>query len=367
MKNLKFIFLLILMLACLSNAFSQQVFNGTVIDIIDGKTAVVELSKDRKITAEMDFIEIPEPEQQLHQTVKEHLKSLLLGKNIEFVARVLMPRRLIGRMYVGNVDVSQQMLRDGAAWYAIADKARQNAQESENYQIVEAQAKLEKRGVWSVENLKPAWEFRAEREKAKKDLENSKNQVAIVEASDKGSTTKTRRFTVEEQQKFNANLQMWADVRTKPVAGFIGLFSNYIPEINLGYTYTVSSFLDLTAKKDQQKVECRVFYVYQGDKPDGVMSSYFIAFLSEAKVKKFQESNNLTVLADKQKISFGKAVSFSRPSSAGVAELIFYKISEPDLNKIANAKTLQISLGNYSGLVKDNLPDLSGKMLKKFK
>jgi endonuclease YncB( thermonuclease family) len=369
MRSLKLIFLLMLTLIFASNAFSQQAFYGTVVDVIDGKTAVIQLNPQNRITAELDYIEIPEPEQQLNQTVKDHLKNLVLGKEVEFVARVLMPTRLIGRMYLRNgyIDISQQMLRDGAAWYAVAEKVRQNPTESENYQLVEAQAKLEKRGVWSIENLKPAWEFRAEKEKAKKDLERQQSQmVAVEETSDKKSAPKTRRFTVEDQQKLNANLQIWADVRTKPVTGYVGLFSNYIPEINIGYTYTVSSFLDLTYKKARQKVECRVFYVYQGDKPDGVMSSYFIGFLSQSKVRKFQQTNNLTVMADKQKITFGKAVSFWRPTETGFAELLFFKISDHDLNKIAKAKNLQVTLGGYSGAVKDNLSDLSGELLKKF-
>jgi endonuclease YncB( thermonuclease family) len=370
MRSLKLFFLLVLTLIFASNAFSQQAFYGTVVDVIDGKTAVVQLNPQNRITAELDYIEIPEPEQQLNQTVKDHLKNLVLGKEVEFVARVLMPTRLIGRMYLRNgyIDISQQMLRDGAAWYAVAEKIRQNPTESENYQLVEAQAKLEKRGVWGIENLKPAWEFRAEREKAKKDIENAQNQMVSGDGnSSQKFVPKPRRiWTVEDQQKFNANLEMWADVRTKPVTGYVGLFSHYIPEINIGYTYTVSSFLDLTYKKARQKVECRVFYVYQGDKPDGVMTSYFIGFLSESKVRKFQQTNNLTVMADKQKITFGKAVSFWRPTGTGFAELLFFKISDQDLNKIAKAKNLQVTLGGYSGAVKDNLSDLSGKLLKKF-
>ncbi len=155
MRSLKFIFFVIFTFVLASNALSQQVFHGVVIDVIDGKTAVIKLRTQSKIRAELEYIEIPEPEQQLRQTVKAHLAKLLLGQEIEFVAKSVMPTHLIGRIYLKNVDIGQQMLRDGAAWYAIAEKARQDTTESENYQIVEAQAKLEKRGVWGIENFKP--------------------------------------------------------------------------------------------------------------------------------------------------------------------------------------------------------------------
>ena len=136
MRNLKFILLLIVTLILTSNAFSQQVFNGVVTEVLDGKTAVIELGKDRKITAEIDYIEIPEPEQQLHQTVKEHLQHLLLGKKVEFVARIMKRTSLIGRMYMENIDISQQMLRDGAAWYDLAKKPQQDAKESEIFGLL---------------------------------------------------------------------------------------------------------------------------------------------------------------------------------------------------------------------------------------
>ncbi|NJM53279.1 MAG: hypothetical protein HC846_07715 [Blastocatellia bacterium] len=126
-------------------AFSQKKLDGKVVEIIDGKTVVIEVSTTKnRFTAELEYIEIPEPEQQLSQTIKEHLQKLLLGKNVEFVARVLLEKKLIGKLYVGEIDVSQQLLRDGAAWYAVLEKDKQETTERETYQIVEAQAKLEK-------------------------------------------------------------------------------------------------------------------------------------------------------------------------------------------------------------------------------
>lgn len=368
MKKIKYLCLMILTLICCQNAFSQQIFNGKVVEVTDGKTIVIQLPTKTKITAELGYIEIPEPEQQLHQTVKEHLRNLLLGKDVEFIAQVIMQTRLIGKVYIGEVDYSQQMLRDGAAWYATSQKDRQNAREREDYQIVEAQAKLEKRGVWGIENLKPAWEFRAAKERATRNLDNVNQQAENLEnvSTKVANGTKTRFYSVEDQQKLNASMQMWADVHTKPVFGTVGLFSNYIPEINLGYTYTVSSFLEMTDRKDKQRVQCRVIYAYPGEQPNGVGSSYVLGFLSEAKMRKFQQTNNLTILADKQKLDLGKALGFWRPSETGFTELLLYKITSKDLNKIAKAKNLQVSLGGYSGLAKDNLQDLTDKLLNKF-
>ena len=122
MKHLRYIFLAIIALIFVPTAFSQQTFVGKVVEVVDGKTAVIELDTKKKVTAELEYIEIPEPEQQMRDTVKSHLQNLLLGKTVEFVARALMPTRLVGKIYLGNVDISQQLLRDGAAWYAVPEK-----------------------------------------------------------------------------------------------------------------------------------------------------------------------------------------------------------------------------------------------------
>ena len=65
----------------LLTAFSQRKLSGKVVEVIDGKTAVVEIGTSGKLKVVLQYIEIPEPEQPLHGWLKSIWKNLLLGKN----------------------------------------------------------------------------------------------------------------------------------------------------------------------------------------------------------------------------------------------------------------------------------------------
>ena len=161
-ENIKpFIFIVIVLFLTAISAYPQRKFAGRVVEVVDGKTCVVELPSG-KLTVVLQYIEVPDPEQPLHDTVKAHLTNLVLDKKIELMPLGVIKNRTIGRLYVKGVDVSQQMLRDGAAWYSVAERSGQDEDESLVYQDNENQARSEKRGVWGVADLKPVWEYRAE-------------------------------------------------------------------------------------------------------------------------------------------------------------------------------------------------------------
>jgi endonuclease YncB( thermonuclease family) len=148
--------------------FAQTGVIGRVVDIIDGKTIMIETAAEAKLNVKLQFIEVPELGQSLADVVKEHLRKLALGKTVLLQARSLSGgAQLIGRVLNGNIDLSEQMLRDGAAWYAILEKDSQDSNEHEVYQTTEKAAKSERRGVWGIEGLRPAWEFRAEKQASK--------------------------------------------------------------------------------------------------------------------------------------------------------------------------------------------------------
>src|SRR5262249_4757875 len=156
-KNWKpILFIVVVLILTAISAYPQRKFGGRVVEVLDGKTCVIQLQAG-KLTAVLQYIEIPDPEQPLHQTSQEHLQALILDKVVEFLPRGVMKDRTIGQLLIKGVDVSQQMLRDGAAWYSIPEKSGQDEEESLIYQDNETQAKAEKRGIWGVANLKPVW------------------------------------------------------------------------------------------------------------------------------------------------------------------------------------------------------------------
>ena len=63
------------------------------------------------------------------------------------------------------------MIRDGAAWYSVEQKSGQEPLQSEIYQKPKRRRKLEKLGVWSLPDLKPSWQIRAERAGSRKTQE----------------------------------------------------------------------------------------------------------------------------------------------------------------------------------------------------
>ena len=88
-ENLKpVIFILIVLILTVVTAYPQRKFGGTVVEVVNGKTAVIQLSTGNKVTVILQFIEIPEAEQPLYQTVKEHLGALTARQNgSEFLPR----------------------------------------------------------------------------------------------------------------------------------------------------------------------------------------------------------------------------------------------------------------------------------------
>lgn len=365
MKKFKLLLIIVLALTFVQSIFSQTRINGKVVDVINGKTVVIEISDNRKITAELEYIEIPEPEQQLSQVVKEHLRNLLLGKKVEFTPQVIMPTYLVGKLFLGQVNIGQQMLRDGAAWYAVLDKDRQDAFESKNYQIVEAQAKLEKRGVWSIENLKPAWEFRAE--KAAKASEPVENQEFLPTPVSAKKSTKRRYMTPEEQNQAKP-LVGWASVvgvNEKKYLGIEGLYSGEFPEKRINYVYTSGTFLNLVqAKSSPQQVEFRAFYAYRGNQTNVEGDIFAIGFYSESKEYKFAKSDSLTIFADKKQVFSGKAVRFYNQGSSMVQELMIYKINKSALEKIVKASNSSFNLGGFSGGLNRGSQELVDKLIK---
>jgi endonuclease YncB( thermonuclease family) len=345
-KNLKpILFIVIVLVLTAVSAYPQRKFGGRVIEVIDGKTCVI-LLPGGKITAVLQYIEIPEAEQPLYQTAREHLRELILDKPVEFSPRIVMKDRTVGQLIVKGVDVSQQMLRDGAAWYSIPEKNGQEESQGWLYQDNEAQAKTEKLGVWGVEYLKPAWEFRAEQVALKKKQE----EEAVSYVSSLGDT-QVQKKNLTQGKPIPTQTELWADVGgssyDQPL-GFGGLRTGFDPLKRIGHISTPSIFLDFP-KNEFSKVESRLYYLFKGDKSRVEDSVYALAILSTSKEYKFMKANNLTITADKQKIALGKPLRFSRKDLSSVRELLVYKITRAQIMKLVQAEKISLQAGRFSG------------------
>ena len=369
-ENLKptaFIIIVLLLLAV--SAYPQRKFGGRVVEIVDGKTAVIQVPTGGKVSVVLQFIEIPEPEQPLYQTVREHLQTLILGKTVEFLPRRILEQGSVGQIFLGGVDISQQMIRDGAAWYALPEKSGQDVRESEIYLAMEAQAKIEKRGVWSDVNIKPAWEFRAERiikAQEEKRVRLEAERVKLAAEKIKADTDALRdalrrsdfaeKATVKTRIKPLRRLDMWSEVSNSAYASETssgnGLLTGTVPNAGVGYVMTAGDFYEFASGSEKAKIESRSVYVSStGENISG--NGFVIGFLAVSDKYSFAESNNLVITADRQKITFGKVYRMFRETPNGTQEMLLYKTDAKTLSKIANAKSLQVNLGAFSGKLDD--------------
>lgn len=350
-ENLKpVIFIAIVLVLTAVSAYPQRKFPGKVVEVVDGRTCVIQLASGR-VTAVLQYIEIPDPEQPLYQTVRTHLEGLVLGKTVEFLPRIVMKDRTAGQLLVKGVDISQQMLRDGAAWYSIPEQSGQNQAESLVYIDNETQAKAEKRGVWGIADLKPSWEFRAEQAAARRriDEEAAKKAAFVREMESRKVKGKPQRRQPAPQ------MEMWANVGgatdfDEPL-GFGGLRAGYDPRLRIGHISTPSIYLDFPNADFLSKAESRAFYVYSGDKANVEVSLYALGFLFNLKEYRFAKSNNLTITADGQKIVLGKARRYGNEGISSVVELLIYKITRVQLLKIAKAEKIGVQIGTHKGSI----------------
>lgn len=131
-----------------------------VIKVVDGDTIDVDMNGEKK-RIRLIGINAPEsvaPNQPIECFGKEastYLHSLLTGKNIQLIADPSQSDqdkygRLLRYVFLGNIDINQQLLKEGyAKEYTYNNKAYQYQQE---FRQSEAQAKIAKVGLWQ-ENI----------------------------------------------------------------------------------------------------------------------------------------------------------------------------------------------------------------------
>ena len=347
-----------------ATAFPQMKVSGRVVDVLDGKTVLIEVpTNSNRIVAQLDFIEVPEPGQELHQIVRDHLRKLTIDRNVNFVANILEKNRMIGQLYLGDVDLSQQMVRDGAAWFAALEKARIQRPVSEAFELIEAQAKIEKLGVWSISNLQPAWEYR-EAVRAAEEAEWRRRYQKVSNAQRPPEEKKV--VEAPKAQASKPSTGIWADVSgptEKPHHGILGLYSGYNPANRLGYTYTGGSYLQLAPKAPVEKIEFRTLYGFVGDQTAVEKSGYLLGFLTFSKAYQFASNSTITVTADKRAAASGKAIRLFAPSPDGVNELLLLRVSKSELEKIMDADDVTVKLGKTGGKVSAESLELMKKLV----
>lgn len=145
---------------------------GEIVGIVDGDTADIKIGNRRLERLRLNEIDAPERGAPWSKRSKELLSDLIYGKEVMIaITDWDRDQRAVARIFVWSddgkmlVDVSQQMILQGAAWYFekfSQDRALRGA---------ETTARKSGIGVWSIpdEHRIPPWEWR-KMSKAERDL-----------------------------------------------------------------------------------------------------------------------------------------------------------------------------------------------------
>lgn len=364
MKPLRLVLVSCLFFIFANAAFAQSRLVGKVVEILDGKTVVIELQTGNRITAELQSIETPLPEQPLYQTIKQHLQNLVLDKVVEFRANGMNGSKAIGKLYLGGTDIAMQLVRDGAAWYAAAANTSIDG-ESEIYKSNQLLAQTEKRGIWSIERMKPPKEF-------KEEVEAEKREAAIIRAEVKkpvdDSHSKPRLLGRAEMEQANAAVQIWPEVnRSKPADSFSpfllrpdikpdfdGLYTISSPDQSSGAVVTPYHKIKVTDGKESYESSLSVGRVYGNSLQQllGVKDGDYVMVMLVASEKGiFTASKNvsITLTLGKEKVNLVSFPKFKRQLSEGVLEELAFKVDKATFNKLAKSESIKLALGKYSG------------------
>lgn len=327
-----FLFLLVLTLP----AAAQTRMAGQVVEVLNGKTVVIEVD-GRRITAELQYVEVPETEQPLYATVRDHLEKLTLGKAVEFRPQGFSAGKAFGRLFIGTADVAVQMLRDGAAWHVSSNITGQEPEENAAYKEHEDQARKEQRGVWGVKGLQPAWEFRAAKfERARQSRIAAEQAALLSRAGSEAPVAKAAPRTFGE----------WGDVN--PWLQNPGpLVHGYNAVSRTGYVST--SLMGIKEAENQatgSKTAVDITYIYKQDdkKRTGV---FVLTVMSAANEWRFLKKNDLSVTVDEKKFVIGKPKRTASMEDGAAVEKLAYEVSQATLEKIANGGEVVIHVGDF--------------------
>jgi endonuclease YncB( thermonuclease family) len=131
--------------------------HGRVVGISDGDTFTLLTADKQQVKIRLAEIDAPELGQPYGQKSKQALSNLVFGKNV--LVRVQTTDRYgrtVGRPYVGDLDICEEMVRIGAAW------VYREYLKDENLLVLEAEAKAQERGLWGLSESQstPPWEWR---------------------------------------------------------------------------------------------------------------------------------------------------------------------------------------------------------------
>ena len=162
-----------------AHADDSPLLPGVVVGVVDGDTADIRLQSGM-IRVRLHAVDAPERDQPHGQAAKKALSALVYGKSVG-VEPIEQDRydRLVARLWLDDLDVNAEMIRQGAAWVyrRYADDAA--------YCAYEKAARDLGRGLWALprEQRAAPWEWRRRKTLGGRFTDYSGESVAVCVAS----------------------------------------------------------------------------------------------------------------------------------------------------------------------------------------
>lgn len=149
----------IALLALSSAHVRAESFIGKVVGVSDGDTITVlhDLTPEK---IRLNGIDCPEKKQDFGQRAKQFTSALVFAKQVKVTYQKRERYgRILGNVSIQGKDLSEELVRAGMAWHY-----RQYSKDA-HLQELEDEAFEARRGLWSMPDPTPPWQFRKERKR----------------------------------------------------------------------------------------------------------------------------------------------------------------------------------------------------------
>jgi micrococcal nuclease len=137
----------------------EEILFGKPVKVSDGDTFTILTSEKREIKIRLYGIDAPERGQDFGNVAKEYLGQLLKDQVVTIKSKGRdQYGRTIGIAIIGTKNINEELLKAGLVWHF------KEYDKNPTWNLLEVQAREQKKGLWSHARPIPPWEFR----KAKK-------------------------------------------------------------------------------------------------------------------------------------------------------------------------------------------------------
>lgn len=154
-------FCFVLVAALWSGAVLAGTLSGLVVGVTDGDTITVLDDQRTQHKIRLAGIDAPEKAQAFGQRSKEHLSSLVFGRQVLVeTEKQDRYRRTVGKVVIDGRDANLAMVVAGLAWHYKKYQSEQSPSDRLLYSDAEREARDASRGLWQDAAPTAPWDWR---------------------------------------------------------------------------------------------------------------------------------------------------------------------------------------------------------------